>query len=45
MGMKCTDKCKCPYCNSKNYKQVDDDRKYEYPIMFCKDCKKEFWSD
>ena len=43
--MLCTDKCECPYCHSKNYKQVDDDRKYEYPIMICNDCKKEFWSD
>ena len=33
--------CCCPYCDSKNYQQADN----EYPIMECLDCQERFWSE
>ena len=36
---------RCPNCGSKDYLEVDDSRKYYYPILKCNNCNEEFWSE
>lgn len=43
--MRITESCECPTCGSEKYRQVDDERKYEYPVMYCSYCDIEFWSE
>lgn len=41
--IKCTEKVECPYCKSKNIKQVEEED--NYPFLECIDCGKIYWSD